>query len=647
MKTWFRGKRGGLAAFLLIAGLVAGGLGWATAAALRLESEQREQRDKLAAAERAKTLALALWQLDSFAAPIIAREDNRPFDHYVAVHLSSLMGNTSNLTNPSNFNNGAALELSPLLTARFDDWTPLHFQVDARGWRSPQVLEPDVRTQLESRMSLANLTADRGRLLDELKKSLSPEDVLAAARERTREEGGRDATLLLAGRQNANTDRNTDAQVMQPRANNPYPPNLGPLGQAAEAVLQNEAEKRGQYTQEIAQGNRRDEKRPRPFALNTLEGNNKKLLELPLNWANSAEVVISVTPLVPVWMTGKDGSERLLAVRLVRMEDREVCQGVLFDVGRLETVLAEKVQDLLPGATLVPVRRPDEARPDLDMTSLPFRLEAGALTLPPEPGWTPLRVGLTLAWTAALVALLAVGLGGWSLLDLSERRIRFVSAVTHELRTPLTTLRLYLDMLLGGMVRDEKQQKEYLETLHGEADRLNRLVGNVLDFSRLENQKPRLSSAPVEVAALLDQLRLTWDARCRGADKDLVVENAAGPTTMLDTDADLLGQVLGNLIDNACKYSRGSDDRRVWLRARREDGRVVFEVEDRGPGVPANERRVVFRPFRRGHNADVTAGGVGLGLALARRWATLLGGKLALGPVPAEGGACFQVSLPE
>ena len=56
------------------------------------------------------------------------------------------------------------------------------------------------------------------------------------------------------------------------------------------------------------------------------------------------------------------------------------------------------------------------------------------------------------------MALLAVGLGGWSLLDLSERRIRFVSAVTHELRTPLTTLRLYLDMLTGGLVRDEKQK---------------------------------------------------------------------------------------------------------------------------------------------------------------------------------------------
>src|SRR5436190_15327179 len=118
------------------------------------------------------------------------------------------------------------------------------------------------------------------------------------------------------------------------------------------------------------------------------------------------------------------------------------------------------------------------------MASLTFQLDPGpfesteeristagiSLNLP-TAGWTPLRIGLALAWVAAGVALLAVGLGGWSLIDLSERRFRFVSAVTHELRTPLTTLRLYLDMLMGGMVREEKQRDEYIRTLHDESER--------------------------------------------------------------------------------------------------------------------------------------------------------------------------------
>src|SRR5262249_29272976 len=157
----------------------------------------------------------------------------------------------------------------------------------------------------------------------------------------------------------------------------------------------------------------------------------------------------------------------------------------------------------------------------------------------------------TLAWAAALVALLAVGLGGWTLLDLSERRIRFVSAVTHELRTPLTTLRLYLDMLMNGLVREEGQRREYLATLHAEAARLNLLVGNVLDFSRLEKQRPRLARARVAVDELLAQVRATWQGRCQDADKELILESALAPGAALWTDGGLLQQVLGNLIDNA------------------------------------------------------------------------------------------------
>src|SRR5947208_9025234 len=139
-----------------------------------------------------------------------------------------------------------------------------------------------------------------------------------------------------------------------------------------------------------------------------------------------------------------------------------------------------------------------------------------------------MRVGLVLAWAAALFALAVVGLGGWSLLDLSERRFRFVSAVTHELRTPLTTLRLYLDMLNSGLVRDESQKTEYLKTLDAESDRLHRLVSNVLDFARLEKQRPRLTLRETKVEDLLEQVRANWQERCKAAGKELVVETLPG-----------------------------------------------------------------------------------------------------------------------
>src|SRR5262249_10320213 len=114
----------------------------------------------------------------------------------------------------------------------------------------------------------------------------------------------------------------------------------------------------------------------------------------------------------------------------------------------------------------------------------------------------------------------------------------------------------------------------------------------------------------------------------------------------LFTDSRLVQQILGNLIDNACKYSQAAQDRRIWLRARRESHQLALEVEDSGPGVPHHERRAIFRPFCRGKTIDVTAGGVGLGLALAYRWTQLLEGRLSCRPGRDHVGACFRIELP-
>jgi signal transduction histidine kinase len=318
---------------------------------------------------------------------------------------------------------------------------------------------------------------------------------------------------------------------------------------------------------------------------------------------------------------------------------------VLLDWDKLQEVLAAEVHDLFPDARMLPLLDGPAEYPERVMTALPIQLDPGPLTASVLPGWSPLRVGLLLAWAAALLALLVVGLGGWSLFDLSERRFRFVSAVTHELRTPLTTLRLYLDMLTSGLVREEPKKEEYLNTLHGESDRLHRLVSNVLDFARLEKQRPKLAKRPVAVPELLDGVRQNWQSRCAATAKELIVEVTPGCGVDVTTDPQLVEQILGNLIDNACKYSREATDNRVWLRARRDGRAVLLEVEDRGPGVPARERRLIFRAFRRGRQADVTAGGVGLGLALAVRWARLIGGRLHVQPGAGDVGACFQLRL--
>jgi signal transduction histidine kinase len=633
MKGWLRGKPGGLAAFFLIAGLVLGGLGWATAAALRLEREQLTER---AAAEHATRLRLALWRLDGQVAPLLAREDGRPFNHYSALFAVPL----AFTPNGDCWAPGSVIEPSPLLHVELPPWMLLHFQTSVdSGWESPQVPPPELAELLRgAQASLVNLTLEREQALADVEKALPPKRLLSLAHDRAAAATLKEKALL------ANREGNNDAQNLpgQPQQQAVNPQNFAtpPLQQDR----QNDYAMRSNY-QSLLQGDRPPFRIVRDLALGNSAGNGREWFsERNALRVRGVETLVSLGPLRPFWVP-TTGGERLLALRLVRIEDREICQGVLLDAEALQTQLAAVVADLFPEGQIVPMRAEDPPFPERTMTSLPFQLDPGPVLLP-ELGWTPLRVGLTLAWAAALLALAAVGLGGWSLLDLSERRIRFVSAVTHELRTPLTTLRLYLDMLLGGLVRDDQQREEYLRTLHNEADRLNRLVSNVLDFARLERPRSRRAPAAAAPAQLLAGMRETWQGRCHDADKELIVEDGLPPETVLWTDADLVQQVLGNLIDNACKYSRGAADRRLWLRARQEGRGVVFEVEDRGPGVAAGERRAIFRAFRRGHNADVTAGGVGLGLALARNWVQLLGGRLGLGPAPAQGGACFRLYLP-
>ncbi|MCE9562785.1 MAG: HAMP domain-containing histidine kinase [Planctomycetes bacterium] len=355
----------------------------------------------------------------------------------------------------------------------------------------------------------------------------------------------------------------------------------------------------------------------------------------------------------PQWVTGPDGGETLMLVRAARLEFRNpqdnktVYQGIVIDWPKLEAKLKDEVRDLFPDARLVAVRDPEGVSPDRAMTALPVQLEPGVDAVLPRAGWTPLRIGLVLAWVAAIIAIGAVGFSGWTLIDLAERRIRFVSAVTHELRTPLTSLRLYLDLLVSGMITDEAKRQEYLNTLATESDRLHRLIDNVLDFAKLEKRRKNGDIKPVKVNELLDLLRQTWTDRLAQEDRELVVISTLSPECEVTTDSAMIQQIAGNLIDNARKYARDAVDKRIWLWAKPGPGKtIMLEVEDRGPGVPANERRTIFKPFRRGELAESTAGGAGLGLALAKSWAEVLGARLGYRPADGGTGACFRLELP-
>lgn len=363
--------------------------------------------------------------------------------------------------------------------------------------------------------------------------------------------------------------------------------------------------------------------------------------------SGSSPLVNYLGSMRPQWVTVPDGPEMLVLVRTAKVDNKDVCQGIILDWMKLESMLKDEVKDLFPEAKLIPVKDSTEISPDRVMTALPIQLDPGPQADAPLAGLTTLRLGLLLAWAAAITAIGAVGFCGWTLIDLAERRIRFVSAVTHELRTPLTSLRLYLDMLVSGMIQDEAKKQEYLNTLSIESDRLHRLIDNVLDFARLEKRRKDGNITPVKMTDLIEQLRQTWSNRLTQEGRELVVISTLPVDLEVKTDAAMIQQIIGNLIDNARKYSHDTVDRRIWIWAKPNGPKsVLIEVEDRGPGVPANERRSVFKPFHRGEQADKTSGGAGLGLALAKSWAEVLGGKLGYRPAEGGIGACFRLELP-
>jgi signal transduction histidine kinase len=658
MRSWLRSRIPAILGFLFIAALVTGGLGWVTAAVLRLEREQVEAR---AEAERFAQLRPVMWQLDSRIAPLLAREDSRPFNHYSTVYPPSVLFQNDKDGTP--VKPGMILEPSPLLSEDLPEWMLLHFQVDPEhGWGSPQVPTQRLCKILENpkaKATLENVTEQREQVRLQMAGCCNPVELLHNVKQRSDQQRWVFEQSLLMEQNLASNQVATQPANQEEQPKNPTAPQ-------AQQMFQQAA---GQQNSRMAYGNNEFFNRAGKVELSKkdFQGKTQKesqtkdqeeLLGMALQylrndagWFGSLKApsgqktAIRVGAMVPLWLSTDDADDRLLVARLVQIGDKQACQGIVLDWPKLRAVLYDEVKDTFPEATFRPVRDPIPAHPERTMTALPVELDPGPVPPPQVETWTPLRLGLVLAWAAALVALSAVGLGGWSLLDLSERRIRFVSAVTHELRTPLTTLRLYLDMLAGGLVKEEERQAEYLQTLHGETDRLHRLVGNVLDFSRLERQRPRLEKATVPVAELIEQVNANWQGRCQSVDMELIAE--PGPAEVrIETDVNMVHQILGNLIDNACKYAKGGEERRITLRARSEGPRLVLEVEDRGPGVPLGERHSIFRAFSRGRGAEEVAGGVGLGLALAQQWAKLLGGRLSVAGGAGGRGACFRLELP-
>lgn len=346
----------------------------------------------------------------------------------------------------------------------------------------------------------------------------------------------------------------------------------------------------------------------------------------------------------PVWV----GEELFLLRPAISL--RHGISGTWLDLAALKSKLLDQARDLLPSARLTPAKAP--SADGLVLASFPLRLEAGLLPVGSFSPSRPLVTSLIAGWAAALVAIFAALFLVLGIMRLSERRASFVSAVTHELRTPLTTFRLYSDMLESNAVKPENRGT-YLRVLSREADRLTHLVENVLAFSRIERGSARATLRTAKLAHLLEPFRERFENRLASGGMTLLMdlENATAKC-LVKTDAAACEHILFNLVDNAAKYATGgaSPTLKISVRHSGETTKKMrhfaeIHVVDQGPGIPAPERRRIFRAFHKSaHEAAESCPGVGLGLALSRRLAHSLGGNLIC--VAEKSGAHFILSLP-
>ena len=212
----------------------------------------------------------------------------------------------------------------------------------------------------------------------------------------------------------------------------------------------------------------------------------------------------------------------------------------------------------------------------------------------------------------------------------NELRTALLQAVSHDLRTPLASIKASATTLLGQDVSwTPETVRELLETIDEEADRLNELIGNLLDMSRLHSGGLELTSKEVNVEDVVLQAIASLGAR--GASLELDI---ADDLPMITTDPALLERAVANVIDNAISWSPA--EMPVRIEAAQVRGAVVLRVVDRGPGIPPAQRETVFQPFQRLGDQH-TDTGVGLGLAVARGFIDALEGDLTIEDTPGGG----------
>lgn len=265
-------------------------------------------------------------------------------------------------------------------------------------------------------------------------------------------------------------------------------------------------------------------------------------------------------------------------------------------------------------------------------------------------GQLRLTTGYTLQWSSAPVGKGQSRVGRLftfqdvtELAELDRLKSEFVNTVSHELRTPLTSIMGYLSLVLAGTAGPlQEQQREFLEVVSRNTNRLANLINDLLDIQRIESGRIPVQLTPTSLASVVTQVAETFRVQAEQKGLSFTV-NVPEDVPPIRADQDRLTQIIANLVSNAVKYTREGG---VTISVSAADDRVEIEVTDTGIGIsPADQKRIFEKFYRAEHPYVREVGGTGLGLPIVRTMVEEHGGELRLESQPGRGSR-FIVSFP-
>ena len=225
----------------------------------------------------------------------------------------------------------------------------------------------------------------------------------------------------------------------------------------------------------------------------------------------------------------------------------------------------------------------------------------------------------------------------------AQQRVTFVNQVSHELKTPLTNIQLYAEMAADRAEKaDDQTALRYLGVVGAETSRLSRLINNVLNLARQQRDRLTVQLRKSVLDEVVSKTTEHWRALLES--RGIVIDLNLAAADEIKLDADAITQILGNLLSNVEKYA--AQGKYVRIATEMDGANARLTVQDRGPGIAAGKREVVFEAFER-LRSDLTEGvsGTGIGLTISRELARLQGGMLEV-DVNYREGARFVLTIP-